>query len=80
MILYLKLQKQNMSAAKKTKKDGGQGFVQTVLTEIDRKEKIMTLFEYGKSVLEAWDDFIETLLYSSPIGKLAKKVVERSKQ
>ena len=40
----------------------------------------MTLFEYGKSVIEAWDDFIETLLYSSPIGKLAKKVVERSKQ
>ena len=39
----------------------------------------MTLFEYGKSVLEAWDDFIEALLYNSPIGRLAKKVVERSK-
>lgn len=40
----------------------------------------MTLFEYGKSVLEAWDDFIEALLYSSPIGRLAKKIVERSRQ
>ena len=39
----------------------------------------MTLFEYGKSVLEAWDDFIEALLYSSSIGRLAKKIVERSK-
>ena len=35
----------------------------------------MTLFEYGKSVLEAWDDFIEALLYSSPIGRLAKWIV-----
>jgi hypothetical protein len=40
----------------------------------------MTLFEYGKSVREAWDNFIEVLLYSSPIGRLAKKVVERSKR
>ena len=32
----------------------------------------MTLFDYGKSVLEAWDNFIEALLDSSPIGKLAK--------
>ena len=39
----------------------------------------MILFEYGKSVLEAWDDFIKALLYSSPIGRLAKKVVKRSK-
>ena len=39
----------------------------------------MTLFEYGKSVLEAWDDFIETLLYSSPIGKLAKRIVRKGK-
>jgi len=39
----------------------------------------MTLFEYGKSVLEAWDDFIKVLLYSSPIGRLVKKVVERSR-
>ena len=68
-----------MSAAKKTKKDGGQGFVQTVLTEIDRKEKIMTLFEYGKSVLEAWDDFIEALLYGSPMERLIKRIMERSK-
>ena len=40
----------------------------------------MTLFEYGKSVLEAWDNFIEALLDSSPIGKLAKRAVKRSKQ
>ena len=40
----------------------------------------MTLFEYGKSVLEAWDNFIEALLDSSPIGKLAKRVVERSRR
>ena len=39
----------------------------------------MTLFEYGKSVLKVWDDFIEALLYSSSIGRLAKKIVERSK-
>ena len=32
----------------------------------------MTLFEYAKSVLEAWDKFIEALLNSSPIGKLAR--------
>ena len=38
----------------------------------------MTLFEYGKSVLEAWDNFIEALLYNSSIGKLAKRAVERS--
>ena len=53
--------------------------MQTVLTEIDRKEKIMTLFEYGKSVLEAWDDFIEALLYNSPIGRLAKRIVRKGK-
>jgi hypothetical protein len=40
----------------------------------------MTLFEYGKSVLEAWDNFIEALLYNSPIGKLAKRTVERSRR
>lgn len=40
----------------------------------------MTLFEYGKSVLEAWEDFIEVLLYSSPIGKLAKRIVERNRR
>ena len=36
----------------------------------------MTLFEYGKSVLEAWDNFIEALLDSSPIGRLAKRIAE----
>jgi len=40
----------------------------------------MTLFEYGKSVLEAWNNFIEALLYSPPIGKLAKRIVERNKR
>ena len=40
----------------------------------------MTLFEYGKSVLEAWNDFIEALVYNSPIGRLAKKIVERSRR
>ena len=40
----------------------------------------MTLFDYGKSVLEAWDNFIEALLCNSPIGKLAKRVVERSRR
>lgn len=39
----------------------------------------MTLFEYGKSVREAWDNFIETLLYNSPMGRLAKKIVERNR-
>lgn len=39
----------------------------------------MTLFEYGKSVLEAWDNLIEVLLYSSPIGRLAKRIAERSR-
>lgn len=39
----------------------------------------MTLFEYGKSVLEAWNNFIEVLLYSSSIGRLVKRIVERSK-
>lgn len=39
----------------------------------------MTLFGYGKSVLKAWNNFIEVLLYNSPIGRLAKRVVERSK-
>lgn len=37
----------------------------------------MTLFEYGKSVLEAWDNLIKALLYSSPIGRLAKRTVEK---
>lgn len=40
----------------------------------------MTLFEYGKSVLEAWEDFIEALLYSSPMERLAKRVMERSRR
>ena len=40
----------------------------------------MTLFEYGKSVLEAWEDFKEALLYSSPMGRLAKRAVERSRR
>jgi len=39
----------------------------------------MTLFEYGKSVLEAWDDFIEALLYGSPMERLIKRIMERSK-
>ena len=39
----------------------------------------MTLFEYGKSVLEAWEDFIEALLYSSPIERLAKRIVGRNR-
>lgn len=38
----------------------------------------MTLFEYGKSILEAWNNFIEALLYSSPIGRLVKRIAERS--
>lgn len=40
----------------------------------------MTLFEYGKSVLEAWEDFIEALLDSSPMGRLAKRAVKRSRR
>lgn len=39
----------------------------------------MTLFEYGKSVLEAWNNFIEALLDNSPIGRLIKRVAERSR-
>ena len=39
----------------------------------------MTLFEYGKSVLEAWDNFIEALLDNSPIGRFAKRIVKRSR-
>ena len=39
----------------------------------------MTLFEYGKSVLEAWNNFIEALLDSSPIGRLIKRIAERSR-
>lgn len=40
----------------------------------------MTLFEYGKNVLKAWDNFIEALLYNSPMRRFAKKVMERSRR
>lgn len=40
----------------------------------------MTLFDYGKNVLKAWDNFIEALLYNSLMERLAKRVVERGKQ
>ena len=39
----------------------------------------MTLFEYGKSVLKAWDDFIEALFNSSSIERLAKRIVGRNR-
>lgn len=53
--------------------------VQLQIGLVNRKGKTMTLFEYGNSVLEAWDDFIEALLYSSPIGRFAKRIVERNR-
>lgn len=40
----------------------------------------MTLFEYGKSVLEAWNNFIEALFFSSPMGRLVKRIAERSRR
>lgn len=40
----------------------------------------MTLFEYGKSVIEVWNNFIEALLDSSPMGRFAKRIVERNKR
>lgn len=36
----------------------------------------MTLFEYGKSVIEAWDNFIEALLDNLPMGRLAKRILK----